>query len=95
MNRNPLSSSPPLNSKTQLREVSAEMTVSAQRVMCVGFTDNRANQLNPSHDAYHQSRGASVIAASDRAAQGCHRFVDLNFSTAETGRFNLRKVETV
>ena len=30
--------------------------------------DNRANQLNPTHPAYHQSRGASVSDAADKAA---------------------------
>jgi hypothetical protein len=31
--------------------------------------DNRANQLNPTHPAYHQSRGASSSAAEQRAEQ--------------------------
>lgn len=31
--------------------------------------DNRANQLNPCHPAYHLSRGASVPEAQARAAQ--------------------------
>lgn len=30
--------------------------------------DNRANQLNPTHPAYHQSRGASESEAVDQAA---------------------------
>jgi hypothetical protein len=30
-------------------------------------TDNRANQLNPNHPAYHSSRGASTEAATDKA----------------------------
>lgn len=31
--------------------------------------DNRANQLNPCHPAYHLSRGATVPEAQARAAQ--------------------------
>lgn len=30
--------------------------------------DNRANQLNPTHPAYHRSRGASESEAEDQAA---------------------------
>ncbi|HEY8379402.1 MAG TPA: hypothetical protein VIK91_23080 [Nannocystis sp.] len=30
--------------------------------------DNRANQLNPTHPAYHRSRGASEGEAADQAA---------------------------
>lgn len=30
--------------------------------------DNRANQLNPQHSAFHQSRGASPGAAKEQAA---------------------------
>lgn len=29
--------------------------------------DNRANQLNPTHPAYHRSRGASPSRANDKA----------------------------
>lgn len=31
--------------------------------------DNRANQLNPTHPAYHRARGASESEAADQAAQ--------------------------
>jgi hypothetical protein len=31
--------------------------------------DNRANQLNPTHPAYHRSRGASPEKAEDAASE--------------------------
>ena len=31
--------------------------------------DNRANQLNPTHRAYHRSRGASTTGAQDQASR--------------------------
>jgi hypothetical protein len=37
--------------------------------------DNRANQLNPTHPAYHLSRGASPEEASQLAAQEARKSI--------------------